>query len=126
MTARFNHGTGNWTDYRRQFPGIHEVDFHYGSQRHLPWHERVPFERLMERAYADALAALQAAQAAGKDWLMLTHGASTSGPGQKSARSVIRGLMRSAAATPYIVRSECIQHETVFIARIKARPEVKV
>jgi hypothetical protein len=122
VTSRFKHGTGNWTDYRRQFPGIKEVDFHFGSGRD----SEVPYWERMAAVRHTAHAALVEAQAAGCEWVMFTHGASTSRVAATTARSQIRGLMRSAAATPYIVRSECIQHETVFIARIKARTEVKV
>jgi hypothetical protein len=77
----------------------------------------------MARVHEEALAALRHAQAIGKPWVLFTHGASTSGPGRQSARSVVRQLMRSPAAIPYIVRNECIQHETVFFANI--RPKTK-
>ncbi len=43
----------------------------------------------------------------------------TDGETQTTARSVIRGLMRSKAATPYIVRNQCIQHHSCFVAAIR-------
>lgn len=113
----FNTGYGPWVQYRALNPV--EIDFHYGSQRHLPYHEREAFETRMERVRGEALDALKGAQASGANWVLFTHGESTSGPGKQSARSVVRGLMRSPEATPYIARRECIQHETVFVAKIR-------
>ena len=115
--ATFKKGYGPWVQYRALNPV--EVDFHYGPQYHLPYHEHEPFESRMDRAHGEALDALKNAQASGVGWVLFTHGASTSAPGKRSARSVVRGLMRSPAATPYVVRKDCIQHETVFVAKIR-------
>jgi hypothetical protein len=105
----------NWTEYRQRFPGIREVDFHRsGENDGLDYHER------MDRVYEDALAALKQAQSDGVPYVMFRHGWSTSvGWSQTTSRSVVRGLMRSKVATPFIVRSRCIQHESVFIAAIR-------
>jgi len=84
--------------------------------------EAQSFDSKMARAHAEALAALQEAQKSGQQYVMFRHGASTSGPGRQTARSVVRGLMRSPQATAYIVRKDCVQHETVFVARIRPLP----
>lgn len=122
MTGKFQQVVGNWTDLRG-LPNMVEVDFHYEyeryQERHLPWHQREPFEVKMDQVHAEALAALKEAQAKDKQYVMLRHGSSTSGPGQRSARSVVRNLMRSKTATPYIVRSQCVEHDSVFVAAIR-------
>jgi hypothetical protein len=41
-------------------------------------------------------------------------------PGKTTARSVVRGFMRSKEATPFVVKVDCIQHNTVFIAKIRS------
>ena len=121
MTTRFKQGNGDWVAYRSQFSNMLEVDCHHGSGRDsdLPYWER------MAAVSEAALQTLKQAQAEGRNYVMFRHGSSTSRLGATTARSEIRGLMRSPAATPYIDRSASIQHETVFIARIKAlKPEV--
>jgi hypothetical protein len=74
---------------------------------------------LVER---EVMKALQDAQQQGVRYVLFVHGSSTSRPGKTTARSVVRQLMRSKDATPYIRRKECIQHETAFLASIRQRP----
>jgi hypothetical protein len=112
--SRFQQATGDWVRYRA-LPNRVEVDFHYGSGRD----SETPYRERMAAVWSEALEALKAAQATGRDWAIFTHGSSTSRLGATTARSQVRSLMRSPDATPYIVRSECIQHESVFVARIK-------
>jgi hypothetical protein len=73
----------------------------------------------MKRIREEVLETLKEAQETGEKWVMFIHG--WSGSRQTTSRSQIRGLMRSAGATPYIVRSECIQHDSVFIAAIRQK-----
>ncbi len=76
--------------------------------------------RAMAEVGRVTLRALQEAQRSGASYLLLLHGCSmTDGEMQTTARSVIRGLMRSKAATPYIVRNQCIQHHSCFVAAIR-------
>lgn len=92
------------------------VDFHPGSIPdfgHLPYHEKLSVW------YRHVVASLQTAQAEGYDWVEFTHGSSTSGPGKQTARSVVRGFMRSKAATPFIIRKESVQHESRYVARVR-------
>jgi hypothetical protein len=114
VSGKFVDGAGDWVRYR-QLANLAEIDFHYGSARDTD----TPYWERMEKVASDALQALEKAQTDGKDWLLFRHGASTSRLGATTSRSMVRGLMRSPRATPYIVRAECIQHETVFVARIR-------
>lgn len=116
----FKKGSSNWTQYRT-LPSLIEVDFHYSEygSRQIPYYEAMPHVR------QTALEALRNAYQQGKRYVLFTHGASTSHLGKTTARSEVRGLMRSKEATPYICRSECIQHETCFVAAIRPNPTVQ-
>ncbi|KIF83289.1 hypothetical protein [Noviherbaspirillum autotrophicum] len=114
MKFRFEHR--NWIEYRA-LPGLVEVDYHFAPHDSFgAFHENVRHGR--ERT----LAALANAQRAGARYVLFTHGRSTSGPGRTSMRSVVRGVMRSKEATPFIVRADCIQHPFVFLAAIHPLP----
>ncbi len=116
----FKQGTGDWTQYRTLQPSM-EVDFHwleYGRRE-------VPYEEAMAEVWDTALEALKEAQQKGIRYVLFRHGHSTSRPGKSTARSEVRSLMRSKEATPYIIRRECIQHESVFVAAIRANPETR-
>lgn len=91
-----------------------EIDFHHSEPRYIGYYEA------MTEAYERALSAIREAYAQGIPYVLLVHGHSTSRPGKTTQRSVIRSLMRSKDATPYIVRSECIQHHTIFVAKIRS------
>jgi hypothetical protein len=110
----FKKESGNWTKYR-QLPNHCEVDFHrseYGGRT-------IPYSEAMEEVATDALKALENAYQTRLSFVIFTHGSSTSRPGKTTARSQVRKLMRSSDATPYIIRRDCIQHESVFVAAIK-------
>ena len=51
--------------------------------------------------------------------VMIIHGKSTSRRGKTTARSQVRNFMRSKHATPLIDRKACIQHDTVFVAKLR-------
>ncbi len=116
MGFRYDDET-NWTKFRT-LPNCREVDFH--------WFDSGPREVSYGEGMAEvervAMKALQDAFTQGVQYVLMTHGSSTSRPGQTTARSVIRGLMRSKAATPYIVRSQCVQHHSCFVAAIRPNP----
>jgi hypothetical protein len=108
--------TGGWTSFRAEF-GLtreNEIDLHFG---------RRDLNTSYENAMADVATLVETklieAQKAGCPYLMFIHGWSTSRRGKTTARSIVRRFMRSKAATPLIERSGCIQHETVFIAKIQ-------
>jgi hypothetical protein len=116
--AMFKKGTVDWKQYRAD--GFREVDFHRSGTSSG---YRVPFahEEAMAEVERDALDALRSAHAQGVKTVLFRHGCSTSRPGRTTSRSVVRSLMRSKEATPYICRSQCIQHESVFVAAIRSK-----
>ena len=79
----------------------------------------VPYGLAMEEVWNLILTKIDKAQQQGMQYVMFTHGRSTSRPGKTTARSQVRKLMRSAHATPFILRGKCIQHESVFVAAIR-------
>lgn len=93
-----------------------EHDLHSGHRDR----RTMAYDEAMADVEKTTLAALIKAQAEGREWLLVTHGRSTSRPGRTTARSVVRGLMRSSEATPYIIRKESIQHDSVFAAKLRA------
>lgn len=102
----FKQGCGNWTQYRK-LPGLVEVDFHYAELGQ----PEVPYWETMGDIRVTALEALKRAFEEGTRFVLFRHGWSTSRPGNTTARSQVRGLMRSPDATPYIVRKQCIQRK---------------
>jgi hypothetical protein len=110
---------GNWMDFRARFGLLpeDEIDLHYGP-RDVP---RGSYYDLMAQNRQIVLAALQRAFERQRPYVMFTHGWSTSRRGKTTARSVVREVMRSKEATPYIHRGGCIQHFSVFVAKIRSR-----
>ncbi len=108
----------NWVEYRK-LPGLKEVDFHHADDESAgSFHDNMKQvkQRTIEAlkdGYADP--AIQ--------YILFTHGQSTSRIGATSSRSVIRGVMRGKEATPYIDRKNSIQHGSVFVAALKNRNE---
>jgi dTDP-4-amino-4,6-dideoxygalactose transaminase len=108
---------GNWIDYRKRFglSEADEIDLHFGRRdRNVASYNEAmaDVEQLIRHS-------LHKAQENGRPYLMFVHGHSTSRPGQTTARSVVRQFMRSKEATPFVVKTHCIQHPTVFIAKIR-------
>jgi hypothetical protein len=125
IMSKFKQGSGSWTQYR-DLPGeMIEVDLHRSPEdRHPDDRDRewVPYSEKMAQVKRDVLGELKDAYEGGVEWLLVIHGRSTSGPFKMTSRSVVRQLMRSKETTPYIRRSACIQHETVFVAAIRPKP----
>lgn len=110
-----NRENGNWTEYRRRFPGMLEVDFHRAGED-----DELRYDERMKRVYDETLRALRDAQQSRVPLRDVSTRLSTSvGWRQTTSRSIVRGLMRSKVATPLIVRGRCIQHESVFVAAIR-------
>lgn len=105
--------TSNWTRYRG--PDVKEIDLHFGK--------RDRFSKSYDEVMADITDLvedeLRKAQREGWRFVMFIHGWSTSRPGRTTARSEVRGFMRSKEATPLIERSRCVQHETMFLAKVR-------
>jgi broad specificity phosphatase PhoE len=113
MAYNFSKNEKNWVEYRN-LPQLTELDFHnWYKDRYQPYWE---FLDDMENAVWDAL---KKAQKNKNEWLLVTHGSSTSRPGKTTARSITRRVMNDKRATPFIVRGQCIQQETVFLAKIR-------
>ncbi len=110
----FKYGSGSWTEYR-QLPDATEVDFHDSEIGPRSG----SYDEAMYQVRDRALEALKDAQQAGIKYVIFTHGWSTSRLGKRTARSEVRGLMRRTEATPYIIRRECTQHTSVFVAAIR-------
>jgi hypothetical protein len=108
---------GDWKELRAEF-GLtpkDEADFHFG-----PRDPHTPYANVMADVEERVERRLIEAQKAGRPYLMFIHGwSTTSRPGRTSARSVVRKFMRSKVATPLIQRSSCLEHETVFLAKIR-------
>src|SRR5262249_56614940 len=113
MSKALQQGWGDWKRYRR--PDCREVNLHFGERdRQAKSYKQAMAEvtELVERA-------LREAQQGGRPYIMFIHGRSTSRRGKVTARSQVRGFMRSSKATPLIQRDQCIQHETIFLAKVR-------
>jgi len=112
---------GNWIEYRQRFnlSKEDEIDLHFGRRD-----RDEPYENVMADVAERVTRQLQKAQENGRPYIMFVHGHSTSRPGQTSARSVVRGLMRSPETTPLIEIAKCIQHPSVFVAKIRQSSQV--
>jgi hypothetical protein len=116
--------TGNWTDYRARFGLLSEdeIDLHRGRR---DVHSK-SYDDAMSEVEETVHAALRQASERGRGYVMFIHGWSTSRSGATTARSVVRGFMRSKEATPFIDRRRCIQHPAVFVAKLKAPMHVVI
>ncbi len=104
---------GNWVAFRK-LPNLMECDFHWAGETPAG-----SYWQHMESVWNVALGCLREAQIQGKQFVLFTHGGSTSRIGKTTSRSQVRKLMRSKEATPYILRDQCIQHDSVFVAAIR-------
>jgi|SRR5579871_3824371 len=117
MTKLFQQGYGDWKQFRSRFnlSASDEVDLHFGKRD-----QGVSFSDVMDEVIDIVKDSLRHAQLRGCQYLMFIHGHSTSRRGKTTARSQVRKFMRSSAATPLIERNRCIQHQTVFVAKIRS------
>lgn len=110
----------NWVEYRTGLDGkVREYDCHYGPDHGMCYYE------LMQKVYDDVLKIIEAEFENDGDWVLVTHGWSTSRRGTTTARSQVRKLMRGKDATPYIDRKRCIQGDSVFVIAIKKKPRTE-
>jgi hypothetical protein len=117
MAAPFQRGSGNWTQYRSMLnlSKFDEIDLHFGRRDAAS----MSYSEAMDGITSVVETGLHDARQRGRPYVMFIHGSSTSRQGQTTARSQVRKFMRSKAATPLIERSRCIQHETVFVAKLR-------
>jgi hypothetical protein len=113
--STFKKGQGDWAQYISD--DVAKVDFHFGRRdryKHI-------YGDCMAEVHHLALQSLQKAQKNGDRWVMLMHGYSTSRPFMTTARTIVRGLMRSSESTPYIIKSQSIQFDAVFLTAIRPK-----
>jgi integrase len=113
----FERGFGDWKQYRARFnlSESDEIDLHFGKRDK----SLKTFAEAMAEVTDLVVARIHEARRLGRSHVMFIHGRSTSRRGKTTARSQVRNFMRSKHATPLIERKECVQHETVFVARLK-------
>ncbi len=105
---------GIWVGYRERFglSKADEIDLHFERRDR----DVASYDEAMADVEQLISHSLRKAQENGRPYVMCIHGHSTSRPGQTTARSVVRGFMRSKEATAFVVKAHRIQHRTVFIA----------
>lgn len=112
--SKFKREYGDWTEYRK-LSEVREIDdYHPNDDRN-----HMDYWQAMDEVYKGALEVLKNAQQKGYEHVIFRHGWSTSRQGKTTTRSQIRKLMRSPEATPYIIRRNSIQHDSVFVAAIR-------
>lgn len=114
---RFQRAYGDWRQYRSRFglTELDEIDLHFGKRDRT----QMTYAEAMAGVLELVTAKLKQAQLNGRSHVLIIHGKSTSRRGKTTARSQVRNFMRSKHATPLIDRKECIQHDTVFVVRLK-------
>jgi hypothetical protein len=105
---------GDWRNWSTRKDCL-AVDFHWN----VFGKREKDYGSCMADVYETAKNGLIQAQSENYNYVLFTHGSSTSRPGQTTARSTVRKLMQSKESTPYIVKKDCLQCETVFIASIR-------
>jgi hypothetical protein len=117
MAPKFLVDLGHWEKFRSQlnFSKSDEVDLHFGKRDRA----KMSYAEAMAGVTSLVRTSLEEAQRRGRPYVVFIHGSSTSRRGKTTARSQVRNFMRSKAATPLIDRRGCIQHNTVFIAKLK-------
>ena len=102
---------GDWKDLANT--ADIKVNLHFGRGEPGQWSNN------MAEVSGIVTKTLRDAQAEGCRYVLFMHGYSTSRPGQMSARSIVRGIMRSKESTPFIIKSQSMQHNSVFVAAIR-------
>jgi hypothetical protein len=117
VSMGFQREAGDWKKYRSRFNLARddEVDLHRGKRDRFT----MSYDDAMAAVAETVRNALQDAQVRRRPYVMFRHGSSTSRNGATTARSEVRKFMRSPEATPYIDRRLCIQHDSVFVAKIR-------
>jgi hypothetical protein len=92
------------------------VDFHFGRRP-----REFDYRAAMGEVYQTALEAIREAYDTGRPGVIFSHGNSTSRPGQTTARSVVRGLVRSPVVTPYVDRKRSTQGESRYYVAIRPK-----
>jgi hypothetical protein len=105
--------TYKYLDLSRRSDVLH-VDFHWAGSA-----PGVSHAKKVRDCYGESLSALQSAHERGLAWVVFMQGSSTSGRSKDSCRSVIRELLQSPAATPYVDRARCFSNSSITAVAIR-------
>ena len=118
MSYNFNTGSGDGREWKKH-PNTLVIDYHDDSDHGMAYWEH------LEDWHKRTMDALKKAQQDGSEYILFTHGSSTSRQGNQTARSVVRKIMRGKKGTPYILRKKCIDYYSSFLAAIRPLPKTK-
>jgi hypothetical protein len=110
----FQEKPGDGREWRKE-TSILIINYHDG-----PNYGRAYWE-LLKIFHERTIEALKKAQNEGIDYVLFTHGSSTSRQGNQTARSEVRKIMRGKEGTPYIIRKGCIQYTSSFLAVVRKK-----
>jgi len=114
MSYKFQTGSGDGREWKKRLDTF-VVDYHDGEDHGMEyWEHLVDF-------YNRTMTALIKAQKEGYGFILFTHGSSTSRQGKQTARSEVRKIMRGKKGTPFIIRKNCIDYGSSFLAAIRPK-----
>ena len=116
MSYKFKTGFGDGREWKNH-PKSSVTDFHYGKDHGMEHWE------LVERWHKETMDALIKAQKEGCDYILFSHGSSSSRQGWQTARSEVRKIMHGKEGTPFIIRKNCIDYGSSFLAAIQPKKE---
>jgi hypothetical protein len=103
MSYNFNTGSGDGRDWKKH-PKTLVIDYHDGSDYGMEYWEH------LEDFHNRTMEGLKKAQKDGYEYILFTHGSSTSRQGTQTARSEVRKIMKGKKGTPFIIRKYCIDY----------------
>ena len=112
MSDNINTEIKYWWEWKKH-PKTLVIDYHDGPDHGMAYWEH------LECWHKRTMDALKKAQKEKLEYVLFTHGSSTSRQGKETARSVVRKIMRGKNGTPYIIRKKCIDYGSAFLAVIK-------
>jgi len=112
MGCNFETGRGDGREWKAH-PKALVVDYHDGPDHGMAYWEH------LEDFYNRTIDGLEKAQKEGYEYILFTHGWSTSRQGAQTARSEVRKIMRGKEGTPFIIRKKCIDYGSSFLAAIR-------
>ena len=112
MSYNFKTGRGDGREWK-EIPKTLIIDYHDGPDFGLEYWEHL--EDFRKRTIEELIKS----QKEGYEYILFTHGSSTSRQGAQTARSEVRKIMKGKEGTPFITRSECIDYFSSFLAAIK-------
>ncbi|MCL2721942.1 MAG: hypothetical protein FWD47_11470 [Treponema sp.] len=114
MAYNFQTGRGDGREWKNQSKTL-IIDYHDGPDYGMAYWE------LLKDFHKRTMEGLKKAQEEGYEYILFTHGSSTSRQGAQTARSEVRKIMISKKGTPYIIRKNCIDYGSAFLAAIRQK-----